>query len=108
MAPFLFVFPFLVAILCPKGKTTIFIYILNIYAYHSCVLHHLLFGRPRHSRGLQSEFQDSQSYTEKPCLEKTKKQKPYMFFKRLAFFSFAPISRNKNAYNTASRIFTVK
>jgi hypothetical protein len=25
--------------------------------------------------GLQSEFQDSQSYTEKPCLEKTKKQK---------------------------------
>ena len=24
--------------------------------------------------GLQSEFQDSQSYTEKPCLEKTNKQ----------------------------------
>jgi hypothetical protein len=24
--------------------------------------------------GLQSEFQDSQGYTEKPCLEKTKKQ----------------------------------
>jgi hypothetical protein len=24
--------------------------------------------------GLQSEFQDSQSYTEKPCLEKKKKQ----------------------------------
>jgi hypothetical protein len=25
--------------------------------------------------GLQSEFQDSQGYTEKPCLEKTNKQK---------------------------------
>jgi hypothetical protein len=25
--------------------------------------------------GLQSEFQDSQGYTEKPCLEKTKKLK---------------------------------
>jgi hypothetical protein len=25
--------------------------------------------------GLQSEFQDSQGYTEKPCLEKTKKKK---------------------------------
>jgi hypothetical protein len=25
--------------------------------------------------GLQSEFQDSQGYTEKPCLEKQKKQK---------------------------------
>jgi hypothetical protein len=25
--------------------------------------------------GLQSEFQDSQDYTEKPCLKKTKKQK---------------------------------
>jgi hypothetical protein len=25
--------------------------------------------------GLQNEFQDSQGYTEKPCLEKTKKQK---------------------------------
>jgi hypothetical protein len=25
--------------------------------------------------GLQSEFQDSQGYTEKPCLEKTKKTK---------------------------------
>jgi hypothetical protein len=25
--------------------------------------------------GLQSEFQDSQGYTEKPCLGKTKKQK---------------------------------
>jgi hypothetical protein len=25
--------------------------------------------------GLQSEFQDSQGYTEKPCLEKTKKEK---------------------------------
>ena len=25
--------------------------------------------------GLQSEFQDSQGYTEKPCLEKTKKDK---------------------------------
>jgi hypothetical protein len=26
--------------------------------------------------GLQSEFQVSQDYTEKPCLEKTKNQKP--------------------------------
>jgi hypothetical protein len=25
--------------------------------------------------GLQSEFQDSQGYTEKPCLEKTEKKK---------------------------------
>ena len=25
--------------------------------------------------GLQSEFQDSQGYTEKPCLEKTKQNK---------------------------------
>jgi hypothetical protein len=25
--------------------------------------------------GLQSEFQDSQTYTEKPCLEKPKKKK---------------------------------
>jgi hypothetical protein len=25
--------------------------------------------------GLQSEFQDRQDYTEKPCLEKTKKEK---------------------------------
>jgi hypothetical protein len=25
--------------------------------------------------GLQSEFQDSQGYTEKPCLENTKKKK---------------------------------
>ena len=25
--------------------------------------------------GLQREFQDSQGYTEKPCLEKTKKKK---------------------------------
>jgi hypothetical protein len=32
-------------------------------------------GRFLSSRpGLQSEFQDSQGYTEKPCLEKTKKQ----------------------------------
>jgi hypothetical protein len=30
-------------------------------------------GRQRQP-GLQSEFQDSQSYTEKPCLEKTNKQ----------------------------------
>jgi hypothetical protein len=29
-----------------------------------------VWGQP----GLQSEFQDSQDYTEKPCLEKTKKQ----------------------------------
>jgi hypothetical protein len=29
--------------------------------------------------GLQSEFQDSQSYTEKPCLEKPKKKKKRVF-----------------------------
>jgi hypothetical protein len=29
-----------------------------------------VWGQP----GLQSEFQDSQGYTEKPCLEKTNKQ----------------------------------
>jgi hypothetical protein len=28
--------------------------------------------------GLQSEFQDSQGYTEKPCLEKPKKKKKWM------------------------------
>jgi hypothetical protein len=28
--------------------------------------------------GLQSEFQDSQDYTEKPCLEKTKNKKLWM------------------------------
>jgi hypothetical protein len=28
--------------------------------------------------GLQSEFQDSQGYTEKPCLEKPKKKKVYV------------------------------
>jgi hypothetical protein len=28
----------------------------------------------RGQRGLQSEFQDSQGYTEKPCLRKTNKQ----------------------------------
>jgi hypothetical protein len=33
-------------------------------------------GRFLSSRpGLQSEFQDSQGYTEKPCLEKPKKRK---------------------------------
>jgi hypothetical protein len=30
--------------------------------------------RVRGQSGLQSEFQDSQGYTEKPCLEKKKKQ----------------------------------
>jgi hypothetical protein len=30
---------------------------------------------------LQSEFQDSQSYTEKPCLEKPKKKKKKRFKK---------------------------
>jgi hypothetical protein len=31
--------------------------------------------RVRGQPGLQREFQDSQGYTEKPCLEKTKKKK---------------------------------
>ena len=30
--------------------------------------------------GLQSEFQDSQGYTEKPCLQKTKKKKKSLRF----------------------------
>jgi hypothetical protein len=34
-----------------------------------------LSSRPAWSTGLQSEFQDSQSYTEKPCLEKQNKTK---------------------------------
>jgi hypothetical protein len=36
--------------------------------------------------GLQSEFQDSQGYTEKPCLEKTKKKKKY----RLILSAYIP------------------
>jgi hypothetical protein len=41
--------------------------------------------------GLQSEFQDSQGYTEKPCLEKTKKrkEKKYIwsyYFKNILLF----------------------
>ena len=32
-------------------------------------------GRVRGQPGLQSEFQDSQGYTEKPCLEKQKNNK---------------------------------
>jgi hypothetical protein len=31
--------------------------------------------RVRGQPGLQSEFQDSQAYTEKPCVEKPKKKK---------------------------------
>jgi hypothetical protein len=39
--------------------------------------------------GLQSEFQDSQSYKEKPCLEKPKKKKKkkIYFKKRLIYLS---------------------
>jgi hypothetical protein len=33
------------------------------------------FNLGRQKSGLQSEFQDSQNYTEKPCLEKPKKGK---------------------------------
>jgi hypothetical protein len=32
--------------------------------------------------GLQSEFQESQGYTEKPCLEKPKKQKQNQKWKK--------------------------
>jgi hypothetical protein len=35
--------------------------------------------RVRGHPGLQSEFQDSQGYTEKPCLEKPKKKKKKMY-----------------------------
>jgi hypothetical protein len=42
-----------------------------------------LLGRQRQAvrgqPGLQSEFQDSQSYTEKPCLEKQKQNKTKKF-----------------------------
>ena len=55
-----------------KKKTTSFYYFCN----NSCRVwwHTPLFpalGRQRQP-GLQSEFQDSQDYTEKPCLEKPK------------------------------------
>jgi hypothetical protein len=33
-------------------------------------------GGVRGQPGLQSEFQDSQGYTEKPCFEKPKKKRP--------------------------------
>jgi hypothetical protein len=33
----------------------------------------------RGQSGLQSEFQDSQSYTEKPCLEKQKKKQKQIY-----------------------------
>jgi len=35
--------------------------------------------------GLQSEFQDNQGYTEKPCLEKPKNQTNKHFFKDLFY-----------------------
>ena len=38
----------------------------------------------RGQSGLQSEFQDSQGYTEKPCLEKTKKQTNKNAFNHIA------------------------
>jgi hypothetical protein len=38
--------------------------------------------------GLQSEFQDSQGYTEKPCLEKPKKKKKKKKKKRKAVFTY--------------------
>jgi hypothetical protein len=38
-------------------------------------------GRGKQISGLQSEFQDSQGYTEKPCLEKPKKKKVSFPFK---------------------------
>jgi hypothetical protein len=42
-------------------------------------------GKP----GLQSEFQDSQGYTEKPCLEKSKnKTKQNKTKKKLLYVSF--------------------
>ena len=36
-------------------------------------------GGTRGQPGLQSEFQDSQGYTEKPCLEKQQQQKTKTF-----------------------------
>jgi hypothetical protein len=45
-------------------------------------------GRVRGLPGLQSEFQDSQGYTEKPCLEKLNKQKQNKQTNKKRFLSF--------------------
>ena len=41
--------------------------------------------------GLQNEFQDSQGYTEKPCLEKTKKNKKCEAYIKLFIEAWVPI-----------------
>ena len=43
-----------------------------MWQWHTCQADDGVQGQP----GLQSEFQDSQSYTEKPCLKKQTKNKP--------------------------------
>ena len=43
-----------------------------MWQWHTCQADDKVQGQP----GLQSEFQDSQSYTEKPCLKKQTKNKP--------------------------------
>jgi hypothetical protein len=46
--------------------------------------------------GLQSEFQDSQGYTEKPCLEKPKgKKKKKLFVISVGFFSLIYFSSSE-------------
>jgi hypothetical protein len=58
--------------------------------------------------GLQSEFQDSQNYTEKPCLETNKKQKqkkPHIFCFHIAvflssFFAYKKYFLIDNVYNS--------
>jgi hypothetical protein len=45
--------------------------------------------------GLQSEFQDSQGYTEKPCLEKPKKKKK----KKKIYLKQLPLPLAKNLFS---------
>jgi hypothetical protein len=54
-------------------------------------------GRQRHADfwvwgqpGLQSKFQDSQGYTEKPCLEKPKKKKKYLELRKRVRLELIP------------------
>ena len=52
--------------------TLIKILFAAVWQWHTCQADDKVQGQP----GLQSEFQDSQSYTEKPCLKKQTKNKP--------------------------------
>jgi hypothetical protein len=48
--------------------------------------------------GLQSEFQDSQNYTEKPCLEKQTNQKTNQPTKQTNKNPKNPVSKNQNMW----------